>query len=79
MSRSRPNRQWTDAEMLEVLHMRDHRGMTAKEIADNLGVTKNAIIGLWHRVAKATDGAWDGAGDNGTGNGSMPDDWWRRA
>lgn len=70
---TKPNHFWTDAEILEVLHMRDHRGMTAKQIAAATGKTKNAIIGLWHRVEAAM------RDDNGTGNGTMPSDWWRRA
>ena len=45
------SQKWTDDDILEVLWMRDE-GYTFKQIGDHFGVTKNAAIGLLHRVMK---------------------------
>lgn len=42
---------WTDDLMLDALHMRDHRKMTARQIAEQMGTTKSAILGLFKRIA----------------------------
>ena len=42
---------WTDDDILEALWMRDE-GYTFKEIGAHFGVTKNAAIGVLHRVMK---------------------------
>ena len=42
---------WTDDKILEALWMRDE-GYTFKEIGAHFGVTKNAAIGVLHRVMK---------------------------
>ena len=47
------SRKWTDDEILEALSMRDE-GYTFKEIGAHFGVTKNAAIGVLHRVAKGS-------------------------
>ena len=72
MTNYQPAHRWTDTEILEVLHMRDHRGMSAREIAIKTGRTKNSIIGLWDRINREM------VDDTGIGNGTMPDGWWRR-
>ncbi len=42
-------RKWTDDDILDTLHMRDE-GFTMREIGNHFGVTKNAVIGMVHRV-----------------------------
>jgi len=42
-------RKWTDDDILDTLHMRDE-GFTMREIGKHFGVTKNAVIGMVHRV-----------------------------
>lgn len=42
---------WTDDDILEALWMRD-QGYTFKQIGKRFGVTKNAAIGVLHRVMK---------------------------
>ena len=42
---------WTDDNILEALWMRDE-GFTMREIGNHFGVTKNAAIGMLHRVMK---------------------------
>ena len=62
---------WTDAQILEVLHMRDHDGLSAKEIAAKTGRTKNSIVGLWNRIRENEH-------DGDAGDGTMPPRWWER-
>tara|TARA_R110001606_G_scaffold26208_1_gene84590 strand:- start:168 stop:356 length:189 start_codon:yes stop_codon:yes gene_type:complete len=45
------SQKWTDDDILEVLWMRDE-GYTFQQIGKRFGVTKNAAIGLLHRVMK---------------------------
>ena len=45
------SQKWTDDEILEALWMRE-KGYTFKELGNHFGVTKNAAIGLLHRVMK---------------------------
>jgi len=40
---------WSDDDILDALHMRDE-GFTMREIGNHFGVTKNAVIGMVHRV-----------------------------
>ena len=42
-------RKWTDDDILDTLHMRDE-GFTMREIGNRFGVTRNAVIGMVHRV-----------------------------
>jgi len=43
------SRGWSDDDILDALHMRDE-GSTMREIGNHFGVTKNAVIGMVHRV-----------------------------
>lgn len=43
------SRGWSDDDILDALHMRDE-GFTMREIGNHFGVTKNAVIGMVHRV-----------------------------
>jgi len=61
---------WSDRDILEVLALRDVDGLTAAEIAPKFGTTKNSIIGLWNRIARAQE-----PGDYG--DGTMPARWWK--
>ena len=45
------SQKWTDDDILEALWMRDE-GYTFKEIGAHFDVTKNAAIGVLHRVMK---------------------------
>jgi len=70
MTLVRQSNVWSDEEILEVLALRDVDGLSAKEIALMFGTTKNSIIGLWNRIAKAQE-----SGDYG--DGTMPARWWK--
>jgi len=48
------SQKWTDDRILEALWMREE-GYTFKEIGKHFGVTKNAAIGLLHRVMKESE------------------------
>jgi len=69
---------WAEEDILEVLYMADHRGMSAAQIARRISnktgrkITRNAIIGLTNRIAR------DLRNDTGIGNGTMPARWWER-
>jgi|TARA_B110000977_G_C10833185_1_gene398925 predicted transcriptional regulator len=45
---------WTDNDILEALWMRQE-GYKMKEIGEHFGVTKNAVIGVLHRVMKESE------------------------
>lgn len=64
--------EWPEQHILIALHLRDHEGMTCREIGERLGRTKNAVIGCLRRVDEETD-----ASDNGHLNGSMCPLWWQ--
>jgi hypothetical protein len=63
---------YTDAQILEMLDMRDRLGLSAAEIAPRFGVTKMAIIGVLHRV-KTEAGR---VGNADLQDGTMPKRWW---
>lgn len=65
---------WTDEEILMALHLRDHEGMTRREIGERLGRKKNSVIGALNRVDH--DVAKHDA--DGIQNGTMKPLWWRR-
>ena len=48
-----PQTEWTDQMILDALHMRDHRGMSAAQIGKALGVSRSAVLGILKRVADA--------------------------
>ena len=58
----------TDAELLEMLDMRDH-GMTCDAIGKHIKASKNAVVGLLYRITKETESSRH--------DGSMPQCWWR--
>lgn len=78
MALARKGSVWAEEDILEVLYMSDHKGMSAAQIARRIGektgrkVTRNSIIGLINRIAR------DLREDTGIGNGTMPARWWER-
>jgi len=48
------SQKWTDDRILEALWMRED-GYTFKQIGEHFGVTKNAAIGVLHRVMKESE------------------------
>ena len=67
------NAPFSDEELLLALDLRDHEGLSFRQIAARFqGRTKNGIAGALHRVNVAS------RGDNGFGNGTMPRRWWKR-
>jgi len=67
-------RNWTDDEMLMALHLRENKGWSCERVAEEIGVTRNSIIGLTNRIRtlmKTTD-------TDGNKNGTMPPLWWKR-
>jgi hypothetical protein len=74
---------WTDVEILDVLDKRYRVGLSVVRIAGMKGVTKNAIIGLLHRINSETDKAEAGSTVAKPENmdGALSPRWWasRRA
>lgn len=62
---------WTDEQMLEALHLRDHAGLSYDSIGDRFGKSKNAVAGLFNRIRSEEQ-----PGD--AGNGTMKPKWWVR-
>lgn len=62
----------TDIELLTMLDLRDHEGMSGSGIAERMGRSKNSVVGAMNRIDKAM------VGDSGVGNGTMPRKWWKK-
>lgn len=69
--RPHPNSRAQDEEFLSMLDLQS-QGLTVQQIADRFGYGRNQVIGILHRI-KATYKK-----DNGVGNGTMPQRWWRK-
>lgn len=67
-----PPRAWTDEELLTMLHLHDHEGLSDAKVAAVMGTTKGAVIGLRHRIREANAKHPGDAGD-----GTMEPGWWR--
>lgn len=70
----------TDMQLLEILDLMDRHGMTALQVAPRYGKTRNAIIGLRHRILTDLEASEVGAAAMKPENrdGGMPADWWRK-
>ncbi|TMV83808.1 hypothetical protein FGG78_22305 [Thioclava sp. BHET1] len=66
-----------DANCLRALDMAD-LGFTKSGIAAEMGVSRNSVIGILHRIEKATDQAERGSTAQRPENcdGGMPNRWW---
>lgn len=64
----------TDEDLLKLLHMRDHEGMTSTEMAERTGSTRNSVIGCLHRIDKETDQHFPACEAEGT----LPPTWWKK-
>lgn len=69
-----PAAAWTDEQILEVLHLRDHEGWSAQMVADRFNKSRNSVVGLLNRVDKAIK-EYD---PDGNQNGTMKPRWWKR-
>jgi hypothetical protein len=67
------NRDWTDAELLQMLDLRAN-GVTATAIAEALGCGRSAVLAVTRRIAIQTDKS----DPDGHRDGTMPDGWWRK-
>lgn len=41
---------WSDEEMLQALYLRDHEGLSGPRIAQRMGRSRGAIMGMFKRV-----------------------------
>lgn len=63
----------TDEEMLEILHMRDHQGLSREQIAKKIGATKPYVGTLLRRIDQQTDEHFPPYDAEGT----LPPLWWK--
>jgi len=68
-ARARPV--WTDRRILRALHLMDVDGLSAREAGRRLGCTRNAVLGIRHRVRHAAERGFPLP----TGDGSMAPGW----
>lgn len=64
----------SDEDLLEVLYLRDVKGLQFKEIAPHFHRTVPSLIGAVSRVNSAADDS----DPDGNQNGTMPERWWQR-
>ncbi len=57
-----------------MLQLIDNEGWTRKQVADAMGVTRNAVLGQYHRIWTETRRGWP----DETGDGTQPPGWWSR-
>ena len=62
---------WSDAEMLEMLHLREIDGLSCAQAGERIGRNKNEVIGMHNRIGAAQE-------PGGAGDGTMPPRWWQR-
>jgi len=65
-----------DIIVLEMLHMRDAEGMTAKQIGAKFGKTKNSVIGLFSRISKHEESGQNFVRKKENKDGAMGARWW---
>lgn len=58
----------TDADLLQILQLRDD-GLTMRQIAARMRMSRNAVLGLYHRIQRDTEPSEH--------DGTMPYGWWR--
>ena len=63
----------SDEEMLEIQHMRDHRGMSRQQIASRIGASKAYVGTLLRRIDQQTDKHFPPCDAEGT----LPPLWWQ--
>lgn len=63
-----------DEEVLKMLDLRDHDGLTAAAIGTRFGVSRNSVIGKMNRV----DAAMKDSDPGGNQNGTMKRRWWAK-
>lgn len=70
----------TDVQLLEILDLMDRHGMSASQVAPRFGKSRNAILGVRHRIVKDLAASDEGATVTKPENchGGMPADWWRK-
>lgn len=62
---------WTDARILEALHLSDIERLSYAEIADRFGTTRNSVAGTITRIRRTMTSDPPSKHD-----GSMPPRWW---
>lgn len=63
----------TDEEMLMLLYMRDHQGMTREQIANRIGAKKPYVGTCLSRIDQQTDKHFPPCDAEGT----LPPLWWK--
>lgn len=69
---------WTDEEILTILHLRDVDRMKTPDIGRRFGVSRSTILGLLHRVKKAADAVPCKCRKKANKDGGMKPRWWVR-
>lgn len=71
-------RDWTDEEILTILHLREVDGMKTPDIGRKYGKGRGAILGLIARVNAATDKIPCKCRKKANKDGGMKPRWWAR-
>lgn len=78
MAGTRHLERFSDADLLKMLHLRDHGGLSASQIGAAMGVTKGRVSGALHRVDVDLADSERGSSVVRPENmdGSLPPRWW---
>jgi hypothetical protein len=72
--RGQPPTRSDDERHLMMLHLRDMEGMSASRIAERMGTTKSAVLGVLQRQQRGDP--WHAK--TTAGDGTMKPLWWRK-
>lgn len=63
---------WSDLDMILLLDLVDGEGMSVRRAAEEIGRSRNACLGMMHRIRNETACS----DPDGNQNGTMPRRWW---
>ena len=66
-----------DERLLRMLDLRDYEGMSSGQIAESVGVTRNSVVGQFHRV-KTSEVHECACVKRKNKDGGMKRGWWKK-
>lgn len=61
---------------LQIMHLRENEGLSMRQVAEHLGLRRNQVIGLVHRINRAADAEPCACHLKRNKDGGMKPLWW---